>query len=107
MSFKKFSMIIFIVGVLIALFSGAFDFQEGLKDIAVLVLILLGILVGILNISREETQSFLISSGVFLISSYLLVEILSAYDFIWFSNISMMLENLMIFISPAALTTAV
>ncbi len=99
---KKISIIIFILGVLISLFSGAFPVLAGLQDLKIVVLLILGLLVGLLNISEKEQTVFLMSSLTFLFSAKLLLD-LSSTNFVLLNSFFLMLQNLMIFIAPSAL----
>ena len=102
MSFKKVSMVFFIIGVLVSVFSGAFDVLEGLENTRLLLLVTLGVIVGLLNISKDEQMSFLLSSVAFLFSASILINV-SPLGMRVLQGIFLMLYNLMVFIAPATL----
>ena len=95
-------MVFFIIGVLVSVFSGAFDVLEGLENTRLLTLVILGVIVGLLNISKDEQMSFLISSLAFLFSANILISV-SPVGMRVLQGIFLMLYNLMIFIAPATL----
>lgn len=101
MSFRKLSMIFFILGSLLSVFSGAFDVAEGLGNIKVVTLLILGLLVGLLNISDKEHVNFLIAAIAFLFSTNLLMQ-LAPNRLVLLRGLFLMLQNFMIFIAPAA-----
>ena len=98
-------MIFFILGTLISLFSGAFEVLDGMENVRIIVLVILGVIVGILNISENDQINFLISSIAFLLSANFLIGISPARMFV-LDGLFLMLNNLMIFIAPATLIVA-
>jgi hypothetical protein len=101
MSFRKLSMIFFILGSLLSVFSGAFEVTEGLEDIKVVTLLILGLLIGLLNISDREHVNFLVAAVAFLFSTNLLMS-LAPNSLMLLDGLFLMLQNFMIFIAPAA-----
>jgi hypothetical protein len=103
-SFEKISMVVFLFGVLIALFSGSFQVLEHLRLVKTIVLVLFGIVIGLLNISKDEERGFMLSTIVFVVCSKLISS--SMQDLALLSNISLMLNNLVLLVSPAAMVIA-
>lgn len=104
MFIKKFSIIIFITGVLIAIFSGVFETTPEMESLKIVILVILGSLVGLLNIAEEEQKNFLIASIAFLVSSSMIRELL---DIRFLSDsLASMLMSLQTFIAPAVLVIA-
>ncbi len=98
-------MIFFIIGALISVFSGAFEVMGGLENVKLAFLLLLGLLVGLVNISDKEQINFLVASVAFLFSSYILMEF-APHRIYLLNGLFVMLENFMIFIAPAAIVIA-
>ncbi|MEK6758138.1 MAG: hypothetical protein AABX88_03330 [Nanoarchaeota archaeon] len=61
----------FLAGVVLALVLGVFMQNQISNPTIVLVLVVIGFVVGILNVTGEETQSFLLSGAVLIIASSL------------------------------------
>lgn len=101
MNIKKISMVLFIAGVLIAVFSGSFQVLDDMKMIRIIVLIFLGVVVGILNVSEEQERDFLLASVVFVVCSQAVISLMQKLNLL--SNLGVMLTNLVIFIAPAAI----
>ncbi|MDO8623174.1 MAG: hypothetical protein Q7R52_02915 [archaeon] len=91
----------FIVGVIVALIAGFFPLGTALVS----VLIMMGILVGVWNISGDETQGFLLA-GVSLV----IVSSLGANTFGEIAFVGKYLNNIMsavqIFVTPATVVAA-
>lgn len=97
-------MFIFIIGVLISVFSGSFEVVEDMQLVKFVILIFLGVVVGLLNVTEGEERDFLIASGVFIVSSSAIINLMQNFNLL--SNLAIMLNNLMVFISPAAIVIA-
>lgn len=71
--FYKFSFgsILFIVGIFLAVIAGLFSsfFGSGINEVFVWVLILLGLMIGMLNITARETAVFLIATLTLLVTA--------------------------------------
>ncbi len=102
--YKKFGTYVFIIGVLLAIFSGAFEVSEEMKIIRLLLLIITGGFVGLLNIQEEEEIPFLIATGVFIIASRAIQSYVERLAL--FSDLGIILVNLIIFASTAAIIVA-
>ncbi len=102
---KKLGMVLFIAGVLISLFSGVFEFVDGIQDAKIAFLVSLGALVGLLNISDKEQINFLISSGVFILASGVILQFAPA-RILLFDGLFLILYNLNIFVAPATVVVS-
>ncbi|USN45652.1 MAG: hypothetical protein H6502_00785 [Candidatus Woesearchaeota archaeon] len=100
----KIGMYFFLLGVLIAIFSGTFAVFEEMVVLKLLFLIITGVFVGLLNIDREQELGFLLATGVFIIASRAIDDYLASFAIL--SNFEQMIFNLIIFISSAALIVA-
>jgi hypothetical protein len=91
----------FIIGFIIAVFSGFFDLTPQLISI----LVVLGIIVGILNVTGEEAMSFLLASVSIVIISSLGSPAFSGISVVG-TFLQKVLNNLIIFIIPASMIVA-
>ncbi|HLD10550.1 MAG TPA: hypothetical protein VJB89_00585 [Candidatus Nanoarchaeia archaeon] len=73
---------------------------------AFLLVALLGIIVGLLNITDEESRGYLIASIAFLMSFQTLASVISALAFNWL-GISTFFELMSVFVAPGAAIVAV
>ncbi len=105
MTFRKLGMALFVFGVLISLFSGVFDFIGGLDEARIPVLVIVGSLVGLLNISDNERMSFLISSAAFIIASSVIVDF-SPGRILFLEGLFEIIYNLAVFVSAAAIVVS-
>jgi hypothetical protein len=101
---QKIGMYVFILGALIAIFSGAFPILQEMTTLRVLFMIITGTFVGLLNISKEQEFGFLIATGVFIIASRAIDYYLK--ELILLSNLNDIIFNLIIFVSSAAVVVA-
>ena len=86
----------FIIGVIIAI---VVPFLPVLRDIAVYLMVLLGIIVGLLNITAKEINSFLIAAVTLIVASATSAQTIAS---IWYPLIRI-LGNIVIFVAPAAI----
>ena len=100
---QKMGAYAFLVGIAIAILAGIFS-PDGVRSTIALVLVLLGLIVGFMNISDKEAGNFLIacialiavgSAGLSVISTANIGQILTA-----------IVQNIMLFVAPAALIVA-
>jgi magnesium-transporting ATPase (P-type) len=101
MDIQKLGTYFFILGVLIAIFSGAFPINADMQVIALLLLIITGGFVGLLNIEEEREMHFLIAVGVFIISTRAIDDYLIGLELL--DNFSVMLTNLIVFAATAGI----
>lgn len=63
----QYGSIIFGVGLLITLISSFFIFEESTTKIIITTQIILGVMIGIVNITKKDSVPFLIASGVLIL----------------------------------------
>ena len=90
----------FIVGILLAILAALMPSLKG--DISVWVMVILGILVGLLNITAKEVSVFLIATMSLIIAASASALSLAV---IW-SGLTAILGNVIIFVAPAAIIVA-
>jgi hypothetical protein len=93
----------FIVGLVIAI--GAALMNTSLDSGTVLILAILGLLVGVLNISEKEAMTFMVATLVFMIASSSLNVILLAVPFFG-ATLPAILRNIVVFVAPGAAIVA-
>jgi len=96
----KVGHIAFIVGIILAVLLAFVPQLRG--DVAVWVLVILGVLVGLLNIQAKETSAFLIATLALILASSASALTLAT---IW-TGLTAMLGNVIVFVSPAAIVVA-
>ena len=90
----------FILGVIIAMVAGLAG--AAYAEAAALLLVVLGIIVGFLNISERETTSFLVAAIALLLTGAAGLEKLPAIG----SYLGPILTNISTFVAPAAVIVA-
>ena len=67
----RFGSILFVIGIILAVISGLFSssFSLGVNNVFVWILILLGLMIGMLNITAKETAVFLIATLTLLVTA--------------------------------------
>ncbi len=94
----------FLIGALIALILGVIPSTAGQTWVVGLLLVL-GLIVGFLNVSDREVLGFLIACVAFLVSAPFLSGALSSFSgFGWLTS---MLNHIAVFIVPAAVLVAI
>jgi hypothetical protein len=96
----------FIIGLLIAVLTGGF-----IKPTAMMVwfLAVLGLVVGLLNITESELKTYLLATIAFLVSSSSLTNVVAGIPVIGVTMVSYMapiVTNIVIFIAPGAAVVA-
>lgn len=94
----------FIIGVLVALIIGIFSFG-GFNATLVSILIVLGIIVGLLNVTSHETSGFLIAAVSLVIVAALGGNVLGAIAVVG-PYLAAVLNALMTFVIPATIIVA-
>jgi len=94
-SMQKVGSWAFIIGLIIAIVAGVLGTPGGLT---VWVLAVLGLVVGIINVTHSEAQLYLVASIAFLVSAASLIVILPP--------LAKMLTNIIIFVGPSAAVVA-
>jgi len=85
----------FLVGLIIALVAGFVNIP-----FYALILVLLGLVVGFLNVSVKETHGFLVATVALIVAGS------ANLDLVW-SGLTAILGNIVIFVAPAALVVAI
>src|SRR3989344_3300257 len=98
---QKVGFWVFLVGVLIALLAGLFDLGPGWVS----VLVVLGLLVGFLNVTASETTPFLLAVVSLVIVTSLGGDVVSSVQVVG-TVLSRMLHAIVIFVAPATLVVA-
>lgn len=99
----------FIIGVLIAVIFGlAGSVFVGLEAYAILALVILGLIVGFLNITDKEIKTFLIASiALLLVGSATLLPLNTLIPGLNLGTyLQSIVNNIAVFVAPAALITA-
>ena len=97
---KKIGHYSFIAGVVLAVLVGFIPQLRG--DVAIWILVILGVIVGLLNITMKETLEFLVAALGLIIASSASALTLAA---IWI-KLPSLLGNIIIFVAPAAIVVA-
>jgi len=98
---KKLGHYLFLAGVVIAILAGIVtDVME--TSIVVTVLLILGVIVGFLNITHKETGTFLIASIVLMVAGVAPVSMIPGIGV----YLQAILLNIVTFVAPAALVVA-
>jgi hypothetical protein len=93
----------FLLGLVIAI--GAAVLNTSLSSGTVLILAILGLLVGVLNISDKEVMTFMVATLVFMTASSSLNVIMKAVPFFG-DMLPAMLTNIVVFVAPGAAIVA-
>lgn len=93
-SMQKIGSWAFIIGLVIAIIMGF----VGAGSTTVWILAVLGLIVGLLNVSGQESQHFLVAAIAFMLSAQGLNIVLS--------SIAGVLSNIIVFVAPAAAIVA-
>ena len=97
----------FIIGVALAVILGIFSaFTDQTQSWMILTLFILGLIVGILNISAKEITPFLVASIALLLAGSANVLILNTLVNPLGTIISAILTNIKIFVAPAAIVVS-
>jgi hypothetical protein len=97
----------YVAGIIIAALLGimaAFG-QSGLESWAVILLVILGIVVGLLNIGPSEVNTFLLGSVAFVIASMSMGVVFSTLGPNW-NGLMVFMNAITIFTAPGALVVA-
>ncbi|MBI2656166.1 hypothetical protein HYX03_00315 [Candidatus Woesearchaeota archaeon] len=94
----------FIVGVLIAIVVSLFSVSDAVAGWLVLLLVVLGLIVGLLNVTEKETTPFLIAAAALLITgtaggSLAIIPVIGGY-------LQDIVQNIAVFVAPAAIVVA-
>src|SRR3989338_4196453 len=94
----------FIIGVLVAVVVSLFTVSDTIGGWLVLLLVVLGLIVGLLNVSEKETTPFLVAAAALLItgtagSSLAIIPVIGGY-------LQDIVMNIAVFVTPAAIVVA-
>jgi len=84
---KRFGHYSFVIGILLAIILGIASsarFSTGTQTALTSLLILLGVMVGILNITGKETREFLLTTAVLVIVASLSINLLRSVAYVGF-----------------------
>jgi len=101
MNIEKVGTYFFILGVLIAIFSGSFPITSDMQVIVTLILIITGAFTGLLNIEEEREIHFLIAATAFIIASTVIKDYFVGLELI--ESFNFILDNLIVFCATAAI----
>jgi hypothetical protein len=90
----------FVIGIVIAILIGI---GVPLTDTVVAVLVVLGIIIGLLNISDKEVNAFMMASIAVLLAAYIGGSVLSKVPFVSLGNALMSIEAMVV---PAIIIVA-
>ncbi len=94
----------FIIGVLVAIVVSLFNVSGSVAGWLVLLLVVLGLIVGLLNVTEKETTPFLIAAAALLITgttggSLAIIPVIGGY-------LQDIVQNIAVFVTPAAIVVA-
>lgn len=101
---KRVGNYFFILGVLLAIFSGGFPASEGMQEIKLLLLIITGVFVGLFNIEEQKEIHFIIATVGLILASNALESYLQMLSIL--SNFNEILTSFIIFASSGAVVSA-
>ena len=94
----------FIFGVVIAIIVSLFKVSDQVGGCLVLLLVILGLIVGFLNVTEKETTPFLVAAAALLITgtagdSLKIIPVIGGY-------LQYIVQNIAVFVTPAAIVVA-
>ncbi len=105
MEYEKLGVWAFYVGLILAVIL-AVIFSSGAPVWAVIVLGIIGIIVGLLNVTSAETATFLVASIAFLVSFWSLSALVGSLALGWL-GVQTFFTLLQVFVAPAAAIVAI
>lgn|SRR4030042_59247 len=100
----KFGPWAFIIGLLLAIIFAFLGGSAAWQKWAVLILALLGVIVGVLNVTGRESRGFLLAAIAFMLSFGVFAEVVKMIDLDVLANFFALLQ---VFIAPAAFIVAI
>ena len=97
---KRIGHLSFIAGIVLAVLMAFVTQLRG--DVAIWILVILGVIVGLLNVTSKETMGFLVASLTLIIASSASALTLATIHVV----LTSILGNVIIFVSPAAIVVA-
>lgn len=102
---KKMGEWAFLIGFVIAIVISLFSVSQDVKGWLVLFLVVLGLLVGFLNVSERESTPFLVATAALLITG---TAGASLAVIPWIGNqLQAIVQNIAVFVTPAAIVVAI
>ncbi|MFH1409506.1 MAG: hypothetical protein ABIH34_06350 [Nanoarchaeota archaeon] len=95
----------FVIGLVLALLVAVFSASSP-PTWAVFVLAVLGVVVGLMNVTQKETQTFLIATIAFLLSFNVLSAVFTTLTFGW-TAVASFFDLMSVFVVPAAAIVAI
>ena len=105
MEMKQFGHYSFILGVVLAIVLGLFTFSGQTRNIVLLALVVLGLIVGFLNITKSEINEFLIASIMIVVGASVFNNIAGVVPYVG-EYLKEIMLYLSMFIVPSALIVA-
>ena len=102
---KKMGEWAFLIGFLVAIVISLFSVSETVGGWLVLLLVVLGLLVGFLNVSEKESTPFLVAAAALLITGTA-GSSLAVIPWIG-SQLEAIVQNVAVFVTPAAIVVAI
>lgn len=99
--YEKMGIWAFYIGLVIALLVAIISPSSGYSRTFLAILAVLGIIVGLLNVTHKEASNFLIAAVALLLSASSLIAIASLVPYLG-EIIATFLQGIVIFIAPAA-----
>ena len=100
---EKYGSYAFIIGILIAVLAGIGAVGGGL---AIMVLVLLGLIVGLLNVTAKETEPFLIAAIALIVAGSANLTIVNSIVSGLGTVLQAILGNIVVFVAPAVIVVA-
>ena len=92
-----------VIAIIIGLFSG--NIPVNIQGWLILLLVVLGLIVGLLNVTEKETTPFLVASAALLITGIATKESLNLIPVIG-GYLQAVVQNIAVFVTPAAIVVA-
>ena len=98
----------FVIGVLVALIAGiATSFVVAYEGAILLALVVLGLVVGLINIGEKETTAFLVASIALIVTGTANLQAIDTLVSPLGTILSSIFGNIAVFVAPAALVVSV
>lgn len=106
-NFPQYGSIMFGVGIAIAIISAFINFGQTASKAVLATLILIGIIIGILNITSQEAVPFLVASiAIIMLLGPFFGTLTQNFEFFQNKTLSLIFGNIISLIVPAALVVA-
>jgi hypothetical protein len=95
----------FLLGVVLALLLGVFDLQGSMRGNVLLILLVLGLVVGLMNITEGEVTGFLLAALVLMVGANAFGTLSAIVPYVG-AYMKEVMMYLTLFVAPAALVVA-